>query len=253
MTIKEYYDALSDTNKRILTSINTNIMNNVWTSSGITNISAYLDGISQEIFFYNFNKDVSPIVEAYLEMFNIELSNMTSAQNTLYIRFLFSKYFDKWMKLWTNVFRAEYNPLWNVEGSETTERWFDHGKTVTETKDFTIEHGRDSTDTETVTDNITDNDVYGFNSATPVGASKSTNNGERTTEYTGSDTDTHSGTDTFANSGRDHEKTEFTRGLNLGMMSTQNLMEQELRLREIFNYFEIVAKDVIRELAVNVY
>lgn len=253
MTIKEYYTALSDTNKRILTSINSNIMNNKWSTSGIPNISGYMDGISHEIFLSNFDKDVSPVVEDYLEVFNVDLSTMTSAQATVYIRFLFSKYFDKWAKLWDNVFIKTYNPIWNVEGSDSTVRTFEHGKTTTETKDFTIEHGRDSTDTETVTDNITDNDVYGFNSASPVGASKSTNNGERTTEYTGSDTDTHSGTDTFANSGVDTERTTLTRGMNLGIQSTQSLLEAEIELREVFNYFNIIKDDIIRELAVNVY
>ena len=228
-------------------------MNSTWTNSGITNISAYLDGISQEIFFKNFDKDVSPVVESYLEIFNIDLATMTSAQNTLYIRFLFSKYFDKWQKLWANVFMQTYNPIWNVDGEESTTRTYEYGKKNTETKDFTIEHGRDSTDTETVTDNITDNDVYGFNSSSPVGASKSTNNGERETVYSGADTDTHSGTDSFQESGVDTERITNTRGGNIGVTSTQNMLNQEVDFRSVFNYFEIVGNDIIRELAVNVY
>lgn len=253
MTIFEFFSELSTSNQKILSGINANLMGSIWTS-GQTGFQSILDGMSQDIYLYNADKDLNPIVEKWLTFNNItDISNISATNYALLIKFLFGKYQDKWIKLYNYVYAQTYNPIWNVEGEESTIHTFEHGKTTTETKDFTIEHGRDSTDTETVTDNITENDVYGFNSSSPAGASKSTNNGERTTEYTGSDTDTHSGTDTFVNSGVDTERTTYTRGGNIGVTSTQNMLEQEIELRRKFNYFEIVMKDVIRELAVNIY
>lgn len=252
MTIKDFYDLLPSTSKNIMSQINSGLMNNVWTGTG--GVSAQdLAKYSQRIFVFNFTKELNPIVDDICIVNNFDLENLnTSAVNAI-IQTLYLPYQDKWKKLWSNVYLQTYNPIWNVDGEESIIRTYEYGKKNTETKDFTIEHGRDSTDTETVTDNITDNDVYGFNSATPVGASKSTNNGERETVYSGADTDTHSGTDSFQESGVDTERITNTRGGNIGVTSTQNMLNQEVDFRSVFNYFEIVTNDIISELAVNIY
>ena len=247
-TLQDLYNGLQAPSRNFLGGLNSNIMGNLWNPDAtmIAQISTYM-------WVNNFDRELSDFVVKYFDMLEIDITNINATKWASFQRGFFSQFINKWTTLYNNIQTVTYNPIWNVEGSESTVHTFEHGKTVTETKDFTIEHGRDSTDTETVTDNITDNDVYGFNSSSPVGATKSTNNGERTMEYTGSDTDTHSGTDTFANSGCDTERITFTRGLNLGMMSTQDLMNQELDFRLRFDYYKIVVNDILSVLSYVVY
>lgn len=248
MTVKEFYEKIPSTSRNILGTINTNLMGNLWTPD-----ATLIGRLSIILFGYNFQKDMNPVVEVLCEISNIDIDNLTASNMTTIWGLLYSKYIDKWTKLYNNVYKATYNPIWNVEGTEQTVHTFEHGKQVEETKNFTITMNKGSTDTETVTNNITDNDVYAFDSSSPVGASKSTNNGSRTNVGSGFDSDVHTGTDTFKNSGCDTERTTLTRGLNLGMMSTQDLLTQEIELREKFNYYSIVINDIIRELAINIY
>lgn len=252
MTIKELYDYLPSTNKNIFSTINANILGGVWTNSGLVT-SSDLNPINMNFWSSVLHKDVSVQVSNYFELAGVDIESMTSAQYNSFIAAMFTIYKDKWLKLFNNVFAQTYNPIWNVDGDESTVRTYEYGKKETNTKDFEIEHEHGTTDTETVTNNVTDNDVYGFNSSTPVGASKSTNNGSRTNVGSGSDTDVHSGTDDYQQSGVDTERITHTRGGNIGVTSTQNMLEQELALREKFNYFKIVTDDIIRVLTMNVY
>lgn len=254
MKMSELYDKIPSPSRNLYSVINQYLLGNLWTIGSPAPVSASeLTGLSNGMWAKTFDRDTSVTLDVAYTIYNIDIENITAAQVQSLMTMLFMPYKDKWIKLFNNVFKQSYNPIWNVDGEESTVRTYEYGKKNTETKDFTIEHGRDSTDTETVTDNITDNDVYGFNSSSPVGASKSTNNGERETVYSGADTDTHSGTDSFQESGVDTERITNTRGGNIGVTSTQNMLEQELALRKKFNYFAIVTKDIIRELTMNVY
>lgn len=254
MKMNELYYKLPSASRNLFSVINQYVLGNLWTTGSPAPVSAQeLTSLSNGMWAKTFDRDTSVTLDVAYTIYNIDIDNISAAQVQSLMTMLFVPYKDKWTKLFNNIFKQSYNPIWNVDGEESTIRTYEYGKKNTETKDFTIEHGRDSTDTETVTDNITDNDVYGFNSSSPVGASKSTNNGERETVYSGADTDTHSGTDSFQESGVDTERITNTRGGNIGVTSTQNMLEQELALREKFNYFAIVTKDIIRELTMNVY
>lgn len=254
MKMNELYDNIPAASRNLFSLINQYVLGNLWTTGSPAPMSAQeLTSLSNNLWALIWNRDESVNTSMWRTLYNVDVDNISAGNVQALVAMEFIAYKDKWTKLWNNIFKQSYNPIWNVDGEESTIRTYEYGKKNTETKDFTIEHGRDSTDTETVTDNITDNDVYGFNSSSPVGASKSTNNGERETVYSGADTDTHSGTDSFQESGVDTERITNTRGGNIGVTSTQNMLEQEMALREKFNYFAIITKDIIRELTMNVY
>jgi hypothetical protein len=244
MTIKEFYDALPSTNKNILSTINSDLLGNAWTNSGVVS-SAELTSMNLNIWASMLSKEISKLVENYFELANVDINNMTAVQYKTFVAVIFTIYKDKWLKLFNNIFLQEYNPIWNVDGTETETREFTHGKITTETKALTTE-----TDGENnVVNNITQNQRNGFNSSTPVDTEKSTNNGSSN----GNTTTAETGTDTFVNSGKDIESFTKTRGGNIGVTSTQNMLEQELELRRKFNYFEIVKTDIINELSLNIY
>ena len=237
MKLSEFFSQLSAANQKILSGINANLMGSLWTT-GQTGFQSILDGMSQDIILYHAEKDLNPVIESWMEFNNItDLSTISSTNYSALIKFLFAKYQDKWTRLWNYVYKQDYNPIWNVDGEETLETWTDYGKKTTNTKDWS--------DTSTITDDINESDVYGFDSASPVGDSKSTRNGEAEV--------VHDGTDSYEDSGRDHYKEVKTRGGNIGITMTTQLLESELVFREKFNYFEIVMMDVLSELAINIY
>lgn len=252
MKIKDFYDKIPSTNKNIFSSINSNLLGNKWTTSGLVQTSELLP-LNNNLWTSILDRDVSIQVLNYCTFLNIDIDNLTSGQFIALLSALFINYKDKWLKLFDNVFAQTYNPIWNYDGSDFTVRTYEYGKTSTDTKDFSIEHSRDSTDTTTVTDNITDRDIYSFDGSTPVGSSKDTNNGESETAYSGSDTDTHSGTDTVAESGVDTERISTTKGGNQGTTTTQHMLEEEISIREKFMYFDIVSKDIIEVLTMGIY
>lgn len=113
----------------------------------------------------------------------------------------------------------KYNPIWNVEGSETTER------TRHNLEDRNLKNVR----TPELTNRVK---VAGYNSEDPALRDE--------VEETGKDTNDHSGTvDTD-----EKETTVYTRGMNLGVMTTQQLIREQRDLVQftvaefIFNSFK---------------
>ena len=137
--------------------------------------------------------------------------------------------------------------------------------------------GKETT-TNTVTSNTTgtDNGVYGFNSATAVPSDTSTgtqtglsdselsfDNRVNTDGFTNrQDTQTKNLTDTETrnlsggetyNNVKDETDHSLTRSGNIGVTTTQQMLEQELNIWDVFDYFEIVFKDIDSILLLDIY
>lgn len=142
----------------------------------------------------------------------------------------------KWQKLYESM-NLEYNPIWNVDGTETTV----YGEHIT-------------------------TDLNGERKSTVVNGQKHTNSDYYTVPYdsiedrkTGSDqTTTDSVTDTTtAEAVTDKSTSEahtdtVTRQGNIGVTSTQNLIKQE---REIvnFNLYHTILMDVVDAITIPIY
>ena len=156
-----------------------------------------------------------------------------------------------WEKLYKSMY-LEYNPIWNVDASETetetNERDIDrhHTGANNETRNLTDAETRNLTDTETR--NITDTEsVQGFNSNAWSESKKVVGTGTDTFTYTGTDTFNHTGTDTFNHTGTDNidisnketvnddnkrVNTKRRTG-NIGVTASQDLIIKE---REVANF-----------------
>lgn len=137
--------------------------------------------------------------------------------------------------------------------------------------------GKETT-TNTVTSNTTgtDNSVYGFNSATAVPSDTSTgtqtgssgselafDNRVNTDGFTDrrdtqtknlTDTETRnlSGGETY-NNVKDETVHNFTRQGNVGVTTSQQMMVSDLEVWDVFDYFEIVFKDIDSILLLDIY
>ena len=153
----------------------------------------------------------------------------------------------------------EYNPIWNKDG------------TITELITRDLKGSEDVKDNNTRTDNLTDSQtrnlagsnsvidshgVYGYNS--DVKAPESEDVTAQGTTDTGTVTDTHTGTQAD-NRIIDRDttdtgtiKTERTEQGNIGITSTQELIEAQRRVVE-FNIIDIIIKDFIDRFCLKIY
>lgn len=253
MTVKEFYDTIPSTVKNMLSSINTNIMGSAWTQSDTGIVTTDITQLNNKLWLLMFKRELSFMVDGFCDINNIKPENLTTTTFGNLIKMLYMPYKDKWLRLWNDVYLKEYNSIWNVEGTDQTVHTFEHGKTTQETRNMTDTHNKGATETTTITSDITNNSRSGFNSSTPVGTDSTSRTGSSNVKGSGNDSDVMTGTDTFTNSGTDTERTTLTRGMNIGVQSTQSLLEQELALRVKFNYFNIIIQDIINEFSLNIY
>ena len=85
---------------------------------------------------------------------------------------------------------------------------------------------------------VTDNDVYGFNSSTPVPSSKTTNSGAK---LDNEETESETGTRDLERSG------------NIGVTTSQQMLQSELDLRDGYNFYDGIMSDVDSILCLLVY
>lgn len=223
---------------------------------------------------------------------------------------------QKW-KHWLEMWKAEYNPIWNVDATETRTIVTQYGKVTTMAKNTTdittynseLEMEYDSTNKTTYNSNETaeqltdgkyntthghvitktepqtDNAIAAFDSVTPVpysetiltqhsdtnsgtdqiaisdGKKKTDRGGYDEQARDGKDTNTHSGTDSLARTGSDTDTlsgtdstTETTtRGGNIGVQMTQQLLTAEQSFWSQFSFFDMWYSDIAEELTLSIY
>lgn len=169
---------------------------------------------------------------------------------------IFKIYSVRWNKLWDTL-SFEYDPIQNYSMTETMtddETVIEYGKV--KTIDGT--NTRTPNLTETETPNVTretEMNRYGFNSSNPV----PTDTGSET--QTGTDTTTTTGTDeteidsTETDSGSDTHTRNYTlsRAGNIGVTTSQEMIESERKLWMWDFFHDIVFPDVDRVLTINIY
>lgn len=161
---------------------------------------------------------------------------------------------EKW-KHYLGMWQAEYNPIWNVDGTEVRTIETKYGKITTMTKGSTITNTQ-LTDSESVTEQITagtatdyvsPEDSQSFNpqgkTETDSGKVKGTSrNGTTTSTGSGSDSDTLSGTDTVTDT--------FVRGGNIGVTMTQQLLSAEKDFWTKMDFFGMWFNDIVEQISI---
>ena len=223
---------------------------------------------------------------------------------------------QKW-KHWLEMWKAEYNPIWNVDATETKTIVTQYGKVTTMAKNTTdtttynseLEMAYDSTNKTTYNSNETaeqltdgkyntthghvitktepqtDTAIAAFDSVNPVphsetiltqhsdtnsgtdqiaisdGKKKTDRGGYDELARDGKDTNTHSGTDSLARtgsdtdtlSGTDSTTESTTRGGNIGVQMTQQLLTAEQSFWSQYSFFDMWFSDIAEELTLSIY
>lgn len=213
------------------------------------------------------NKIISPLIERFID----EPSGELSTENVDKIAsMIFTVYGTNWGKLFETL-SFDYNPIENYSMIETeTGTETDTG---TETGTGTIERTGTNAETHTGTDNFTssstgnntstnNNSVFGFNSSDAVGSDAQTGTGTMVGNGTNNetrdmtDTETRNTTDTetrnFATSGNRSNNRTLTRAGNIGITTSQQMIESE---RELWNWFfyDIVFNNIDAMLTLTIY
>lgn len=210
-------------------------------------------------------KFCAPIIKSLLERGGTYVNeDGTLSAESVYIlaKIIVSKYKQNWQRLW-DVNVASYNPINNYDmvetrktrgaSSEAKVSKTDRSDEETETNEYgkveTVAHGRTS-------DSMSYR--YGINTDTsdPKPSEKDTmkEGGTTTTRDGGSDSTVRelaSGSDSTSNSvGATEEEEELRRSGNIGVTTTQKMIEEERRLW-IWNYFDQVFSDLDQVLALS--
>lgn len=191
-------------------------------------------------------------------------------------------YKHKWDKM-MQVAVMEYDPIHNF--SDHLVETIEYDEEVDRTKSSSGSRSGTRTDnlSETITDarsiaenrnlassgtNSNENGVYGFNSSNSVGATDSsgansstetgsittTHSGNLTTSNTG--TQTNSGSNTYSETGGDDtagsKNREYTKTGNIGNISTQKLLNEELDLWK-YNFICEMMHDVVKLISLPIY
>lgn len=178
-------------------------------------------------------KTISPLVDSLLIGTELTISDRETLAGVI-----FGMYGGQWTRRW-NVLTSTYNPIenYNMVENENTEASASSSQSST----GRVEHdGSDSTSGNAL------NKIYGFNATSGSNADEtSTSN---TTTYDTSDSSTQSASDS-SNQSADRL---LTRSGNIGVTTTQQMIESELQLRK-HNFYADVFADIDKILTTGVY
>ena len=220
-------------------------------------------------------KMTSPVVDLMCEADEGALSE--SHKGTL-ANVIFAQYGENWNKLYETL-SFEYNPIENYSmtesGTDITERSNEdklsgtdaHSISGSNTGTVTDSGGTTNTGTQGVTSTqSSESKIAGFNSPTYVDDNTTTGSGNSTRTDNLASTNTNTRTDNLAHTESDSitygkkietEGTEetthsFTRSGNIGVMSSQQMIEQERNLW-FWNFLKHVFEDIDSVLCCDVY
>lgn len=169
--------------------------------------------------------------------------------NTISTQILRPKYLDKWNRIYKTLIEEQYNALYNEEYEETKSG----SRKDKTTYDTEVENdGNVGTHESRTYSNDRADDIYGFNSVTPVGDSTSEETSTETTVgdaslNTSHNTQSKTGTDTKDNS---YEEKITRKGRN---GNAPELLQMELDFRNKQTLMSIILKDVDEETTLKIY
>ena len=150
---------------------------------------------------------------------------------------------------------ADYNPIHNYDSVENSTDTHDYTGTQTMEHDVT----KNNTDTPDITrtsngSNDSAGSLYGFNSTSPVPSDEANGKSQSTDKETGTVTSngTENGTNTRTDNLKETITHELTRSGNIGVTTSQEMIESELELRKK-QFYNIMIRDIINFLCLPIY
>lgn len=171
-------------------------------------------------------KLISPLVKSMLVD-----GVLSDAKRQALAQLISSKFSHNWTSLW-NALSSEYNPIHNYDMTETQKK---DGENI-DTRDLTDtrNHGRKTAD---------EYSHYGINST------KANPSDVESMSESGATTDFHTGDETH----HIDETLVTTRSGNIGVTTSQQMIEAEIALRMKSNFYDLVYRDCDSVLALQIY
>ena len=207
-------------------------------------------------------KKVSPLVKKMLS--NNTTQALTTEQITVLANIIYRLNIENWTKLY-NTLDLEYNPISNYDMTETETASGTTGNSHTNTGTVTTSHTGTQTDSDSsqVTGTGTgsvERGIFGFNSSTTsVGDTEDSTTNSTSTTATGSSTRTDNLTDQQTNnlsesdSGTHSNTRTLTRSGNIGVTTSQQMIQSERDLW-LWNFiYNVVFPSVDKVLTISTY
>ena len=196
------------------------------------NVYSWYDNSLDFDYLYSHSGDklISPLVYKLLE----DDKTITETNLNKIVEIVKTRYLDKWNKLYQALVVTPYNPIENYSMVEV--------ETPNITKSY---HREQSVNLEVKDDGENNSSVYAFNSSSAQPSGKVELDNTRTTSGDVDDNyqdgnDTETGT------------REKTRSGNIGVTTTQQMLEQEIEIKK-HNFYDIVYEDVDNIIALDIY
>lgn len=194
-------------------------------------------------------KITSPLVDFFIDA---ETGKIDSTSLVLLANIIYTKYGVKWSKQWETM-HFEYNPISNydmIEEMTNDETVHEFGHRINTTRSG---NNSNTVEDEFSNNSETENKKAGFNSSDYQKDTQDITQNSGTQKSTQSGTNSETGSNTESGSNTDTRNYTLTRSGNIGVTTSQQMIESERNLW-MWNFFEqIVYPDVDRVLTINMY
>ena len=191
-----------------------------------------------------------------------DLSPLTSgtAQNS-FLMMIFAKFYYKWQKLLDNVYSQIYNPIENYDRQEDTSLTYEGSENVTRNVDSDRKVKGTTADTRNDTSSANSSsqkNVFAFDSAeaspsdSDSGTTTATGTGTSNSTVDNSDTEKRTETEGHSFTNRKNVTASRIHG-NVGVTTSQQMLESEVALRLKHDFFNTVYEDIANTVLKPIY
>lgn len=191
-----------------------------------------------------------------------DLSPLTSGtEQSSFLSAMFAKFWYKWGKLLDNVYAQTYNPIENYDRQEDTSLSYEGSENISRNVDSDRKTKGTTADTRNDTSSANSSsqkNVFAFDSSTA--SPSDSDSGTTTATGTGSsnstvdNSDVEKRTETEGHSFTDRKNVTVSRiHGNVGVTTSQQMLESEVALRNKYDFFNTVYEDIANTLLKPIY
>lgn len=184
-----------------------------------------------------------------------------ASTQTSILTILFARFYYKWQKLLDNVYAQTYNPIENYDRQEDTSLSYEGTENVTRNVDSDRKTKGTTADTRNDTSSANSSsqkNVFAFDSAeaspsdSDSGTTTATGTGSSNSTVDNSDTEKRTETEGHSFTNRKNVTASRIHG-NIGVTTSQQMLESEVALRNKYDFFNTVYEDIASTLLKPIY
>ena len=191
-----------------------------------------------------------------------DLTPLTSGTaQRFFLGSIFTKFYYKWQKLLDNVYNQTYNPIENYDRQEDTSLSYEGSENVTRNVDSDRKTKGTTADTRNNTSSANSSsqkNVFAFDSAeaspsdSDSGTTTATGTGTSNSTVDNSDVEKRTETEGHSFTNRKNVTASRIHG-NVGVTTSQQMLESEVALRMKHDFFDTVYEDIANTLLKPIY